>query len=221
MSKLEHIVVNDDAYLLNIIGPSGSGKTQKMFHIMESWYPLDTTFAFRNYNEKLIKLFPESIRDRSITFSSFRDIIDTPCVVVLDDLPVQAYSNDFKSSSSQDFIRQLTFERHNDHKLIATSQNDQLVLKGLFQSVHVLNLISKMLPSQSDTVRNIELQKFVNETISIAEKFYPDVDKRSFCYCPETDEIFQFPYLDLHPDIGKPYRGYVVENGKLEYVGNQ
>ena len=136
MSLLKNIVVNDDAYLLNIIGPSGSGKTHKLFFILENWYPENTKFAFRNYNSDLIQYFPESIRDRSITFSSFRDIIDIPCVVVLDDLPAQAYSNDFKTSSSQDFIRQLTFERHNDHKLIATSQNDQLVLKGLFQSVH-------------------------------------------------------------------------------------
>lgn len=215
MTKLKNILVDEDAYLLNIQGSSGSGKTNKLFFILKNWFPFDTQFAFRNYNKDLIKYFPKTLIDRSRTFKSFREILNFPCVVVLDDLPAQAYSSDYRSTDNQDFIRQLTFERHNDHKLIATSQNDQLVLKGLFQSVNVYNLMSRMLPSQSDTVRNIELQNKVNNIILQAENFKQRIDPRSFSYCPETDELFNFPNMQLNEQIGKPYRGFIVEQGKL------
>ena len=215
MNKLKKILVGEEAYLLNILGASGSGKTNKLFYILTHFFPKDTQFAFRNYNEDLLQYFPESLVERSRTFISFKEILNFPCVVVLDDLPLQAYANDHKRAANQDFIRQLTIERHNDHKLIATSQNDQLVLKGLFQSVNVYNLMSRMLPSQSDTVRNVALQISVNNIIKQAESFHPYVDKRAFSYCPETDEIFTFPDLQLNSLIGKPYRGYYVENGQL------
>lgn len=215
---LKDILVNEEAYLLNIAGPSGSGKTSKLFYILDYWYPKDTIFAFRNYRPELIKLFPSSLRDRCRSFRSFREIIDIPCVVVLDDLPAQAYSGDYRSTDSQDFIRQLTFERHNNHKLVATSQNDMLVLKGLFESVHVYNLMAKMLPSQTDTVRNIKLQESVNNIIRLGEMCRPLTDKRAFSYCPETDELFMFPDYKLPDAVGKPYRGYVVENGNLIHV---
>lgn len=215
MIKLKNILIEDEAYLLNIQGPSGSGKTNKLFYILKYFFPFSTNFAFRNYNNNLLQYFPKNLRDRCLTFTSFREIINYPCVIILDDLPVQAYSNDYRSSDSQDFIRQLTIERHNDHKLIATSQNDQMVLKGLFQSVNVYNLMAKMLPSQSSTVRNIELQEKVNNIITQSEKLKPYTDKRAFSYCPETDEIFNFPDMQINPLLGKPYKGYVVENGKL------
>lgn len=218
MIKIRDILVNEEAYLLNISGPSGSGKTSKLFYILDYWYPKDTVFAFRNYNKELIELFPESLRSRSISFQSFREIIDIPCVVVLDDLPAQAYSGDFRTTANQDFVRQLTFERHNDHKLVSTSQNDMLVLKGLYESLHVYNLMSKMLPSQTDTVRNIDLQQSVNSIIRIGELSRPWRDKRAFSYCPETDELIMFPDYKLPDAVGKPYKGFVVENGKLQHV---
>jgi len=210
--------LQSEAYLFLINGPSGSGKTNKMFYILENFYPSDTRFAFRHYRPELIAKFPHSLRKRCFTFTTSREIVHTPCVVVLDDLPAQAYSGDYTSSDSKDFIRNLTFERHNDHRLIATSQNDILVLKGLLESVHVLNLLSYMLPSQTDTVRNIAVQSHANRILAHVMSAYPEVDRRAFAYCPETDEVFRFPYVPLDADIGKPYRGYVVEQGKLVRV---
>jgi len=210
--------LQSEAYLFLINGASGSGKTNKMFHIMEHWYPSDTRFAFRNYRSELIAKFPVALRKRSFTFTAFREIVHTPCVVVLDDLPVQAYSGDYAVADSKDFIRQVTFERHNDHRLIATSQNDILVLKGLLESVHVYNLLSYMLPSQTDTVRSIEIQSHANKILSRVIADNPSVDRRAWAYCPETDEVFRFPYVPLNADIGKPYRGCVVEKGQLVRV---
>ncbi len=214
-SELARIVREQEGYLLNIVGPSGSGKTSKLFHILQHWFGEDVEFAFRNYDQELIGLFPERIRSRSFTFRGFREILNVPCIVVLDDLPAQAYSGEYGKTASMDFIRQLTFDRHNDHKFLATSQNDQLVLKGLLESVDVYNLLSRMLPSQTATCRDPEYQENANQVIKIIEEEYPEIDSRAISFCPETDEVFVFPDTVLDPKIGKPFRGCVVEEGKL------
>jgi len=186
-------------------------------HIMEHWFPESEIAIYKYPKESLLNL-PQYFRDRCVSFESYEEIVDKPCIIFLDDTALFLLSRSTARDENKDWVMQMTISRHNDHRIISTAQNTILVDKGIYESLDQYALRCKMSYMQSMTERDTsaELQLRINELFDDLAVGKPDIWARGLRYCPETDEIFHFPPVPwFTDDVSKPFKGCYVSGGEI------